>query len=135
MTAFRELSQASNPRLVLVVDDDADLRTAIADALVQEGFQVLMAGDGHQAVTLALRHRPDLLLLDFRMPNGLGTDVLKILRRSGLPTTAILMTAAENVDELFPRLGFEPEDVLMKPFGLELLVSMVDAAIPRSRRA
>ena len=121
-------------KVVLVVDDDDDLRAAIVDVLRQEGFETIDARDGAQAIERALQHRPDVLLLDYRMPNGTGTEVLKELRDKGLKSATILMTAAENVGEVLLRLGFGHEELLMKPFGLDLLVSLVDAAVPRARR-
>jgi DNA-binding response OmpR family regulator len=135
MTEERELRAPWSARVVLVVDDDDDLRMAIVDALHHEGFLAVSASGGEQAVQLAHRHRPDVILLDYRMPDQLGTDVLRRIRRGGIGSATILMTGAENVDELLPRLGFDPEEILMKPFGLDLLLSLVDAVLPRAGRA
>jgi CheY-like chemotaxis protein len=91
---------------------------------------VVDASDAAQAVDRAWHHRPDVLLLDYRMPAGRGTDVLRKLRGIGLLPATIIMTGAENISDVLLRLGFDEAAVLAKPFGLDRLVALVTAAAP-----
>jgi len=119
---------------VLVVDDEKDITALVAYHLEREGFRVLQAHDGLQALDLVKRERPNLLVLDLMLPQMSGLDVCRRLRKE--PDTArlpiLMLTAkAEETDKV---LGLElgGDDYLTKPFGPRELVARVKALIRRS---
>ena len=119
---------------VLVVDDEKDITALVAYHLEREGFRVLQAHDGLQALELVKRERPHLLVLDLMLPHLSGLDVCRRLRKE--PDTArlpiLMLTAkAEETDKI---LGLElgGDDYLTKPFGPRELVARVKALIRRS---
>jgi len=119
---------------VLVVDDEKDITALVAYHLEREGFRVLQAHDGLQALDLVKRERPNLLILDLMLPQMGGLDVCRRLRKE--PDTArlpiLMLTAkAEETDKV---LGLElgGDDYLTKPFGPRELVARVKALIRRS---
>jgi two-component system alkaline phosphatase synthesis response regulator PhoP len=119
---------------VLVVDDEKDITALVAYHLEREGFTVLQAHDGLQALELVKRERPSLLVLDLMLPHLSGLDVCRRLRKE--PDTArlpiLMLTAkAEETDKV---LGLElgGDDYLTKPFGPKELVARVKALIRRS---
>jgi CheY-like chemotaxis protein len=81
---------------VLVADDDRLVRTMVADLLADLGHTVIAASDGAEAVDLARREAPDVLVLDFLMPRLSGLDALVTLRGEGLETPAVILTAISN---------------------------------------
>jgi len=119
---------------VLVVDDEKDITALVAYHLEREGFRVLQAHDGLQALEMVKRERPHLLVLDLMLPHLSGLDVCRRLRKD--PDTArlpiLMLTAkAEETDKV---LGLElgGDDYLTKPFGPRELVARVKALIRRS---
>jgi two-component system, response regulator PdtaR len=78
---------------VLVADDDRLVRAMVADLLADLGHSVVAASDGAEAVDLARREAPDVLVLDFLMPRLSGLDALATLRGEGIDTPAVLLTA------------------------------------------
>ena len=119
---------------VLVVDDEKDITALVAYHLEREGFRVLQAHDGLQALDLVKRERPNVLILDLMLPHMGGLDVCRRLRKE--PDTArlpiLMLTAkAEETDKV---LGLElgGDDYLTKPFGPRELVARVKALIRRS---
>ena len=119
---------------VLVVDDEKDITALVAYHLEREGFRVLQAHDGLQALELIKRERPHLLVLDLMLPHLSGLDLCRRLRKD--PDTArlpiLMLTAkAEETDKV---LGLElgGDDYLTKPFGPRELVARVKALIRRS---
>jgi two-component system, OmpR family, alkaline phosphatase synthesis response regulator PhoP len=119
---------------VLVVDDEKDITALVAYHLEREGFHVLQAHDGLQALELITREPPSLLVLDLMLPHLSGLDLCRRLRKE--PKTArlpiLMLTAkAEEADKV---LGLElgGDDYLTKPFGPRELVARVKALIRRS---
>ena len=119
--------------VVLVADDDDDIRDLVAFRLDRAGYEVLRAGDGQQALDLAREHRPDLAVLDVMMPKLTGYDVTRELRAdaatSGIPV--ILLTA--RVQEADVARGFEAgaDDYVKKPFSPQELKARVQAVLGR----
>ncbi|HUS15196.1 MAG TPA: response regulator transcription factor [Chloroflexia bacterium] len=126
------LPNADTPRpsTVLVVDDEATLRETLDYNLRREGYRVLTAADGPEAVRLAYAERPDLVILDVMLPGMSGLEVCRALRRE--LTTPILMLSARE-EEIDKVLGLElgADDYLSKPFGLRELLARVRALLRR----
>ena len=119
--------------VVLVADDDDDIRDLVAFRLDRAGYEVLRAGDGQQALDLAREHHPDLAVLDVMMPKLTGYDVTRELRAdketSRIPV--ILLTA--RVQEADVARGFEAgaDDYVKKPFSPQELKARVQAVLGR----
>ena len=119
--------------VVLVADDDDDIRDLVAFRLDRAGYEVLRAGDGQQALDLAKEHVPDLAVLDVMMPKLTGYDVTRELRAHP-PTSripVILLTA--RVQEADVARGFEAgaDDYVKKPFSPQELKARVQAVLGR----
>src|ERR1035441_9562349 len=79
---------------ILVIDDDESLRDTIVVMLEQEGFRAAQAGDGRQGFEMALSLKPDLVLVDLRLPQMSGTEICKQLRAAHLSTPIIVLSAS-----------------------------------------
>lgn len=120
-------------RHILVVDDDALMRRSLAFNLQQSGYRVSNAGSAEDALALAQRERPDLVLLDIGLP---GMDGLEALRRmkEQFDIPVIFVTARRR--ELDEVLGLElgADDYVTKPFDLDVLLAHIKAVLRRSER-
>jgi DNA-binding response OmpR family regulator len=115
---------------ILVVDDKPELRTLLKSYLTQEGFDVSVASDGQQALFVARREKPDLILLDLMMPEMGGYDFMRTYRREA-ETPVIILTA--RLDENDKVLGLElgADDYVTKPFSPRELTARVRAVLRR----
>jgi DNA-binding response OmpR family regulator len=123
----------SVPAKVLIAEDEPELRALIRTALEVEPFELLEAGDAQAALALARRERPDVILLDRRMPGGDGLELCRTLRADPrtAPARIVLLTVlAQNVDRLE---GFRAgaDDYVAKPFSPLQLVHTVHAVLKR----
>jgi DNA-binding response OmpR family regulator len=78
---------------ILVIDDDESLRDTIAMMLEQDGFRVILSGDGRDGFDKALTNKPDLVLVDLRLPGMSGTEICKQLRGANMKTPIIVLSA------------------------------------------
>lgn len=108
---------------VLVVDDEPEILKFVENALEDEGFAVTTAADGRQAVDLAVEHRPDLVVLDMRLPRLDGEGVAREIRRLYGQIPILVMTADGRAQEKAQRVG--AFDFLAKPFNLDRLIEVV----------
>ncbi len=116
---------------VLVVDDDAVVRTVVAHSLA--GYEVRMASSGEEGLREAAEFQPDLVLLDVVMPGLSGLEVLERLRADpGTARLPVIMLTAEAQESDVER-GFElgADDYVVKPFSRRVLVRRVDAVLSR----
>jgi DNA-binding response OmpR family regulator len=117
-------------RTILVVDDEPTLRETLAEALDADGFRVVTAADGREALLRFREHRPDLIVLDLMLPELSGVEVCRIVRQeSGVP---ILMLTAKS-SEIDKVLGLElgADDYVTKPFSLRELTARIRALLRR----
>jgi len=118
------------PRQILLVDDDALMRRSLAFNLEQSGYRVNTAANAEDALALARRESPDLVLLDIGLPGMDGLDALRFLKdQLGLPV--IFLTARRR--ELDEVLGLElgADDYITKPFDLDVLLARIKAVLRR----
>jgi len=117
---------------VLVVEDDANLLETIKYNLLKEGYSVVTAADGEQALAAARGDKPDLLVLDIMLPKLNGFEVCRILRKE--MTLPILMLTAK-VDETDKIVGLEigADDYMTKPFSMRELLARIRAMLRRSK--
>jgi FixJ family two-component response regulator len=114
--------------LVLVADGDDDIREAICEVLAEEnGWNVLGAKDGPEALALAIEKRPGVLILDHGMPGMTGGEVVRALDAAGLKVPVVLLAAAAEVRGLAESLGIAY--FLGKPFGFDQLTAVVIRAL------
>ncbi|UCC89052.1 MAG: response regulator transcription factor [Anaerolineales bacterium] len=115
---------------ILVVDDEALITESLEYSFNQEGFQVVVAHDGHQALEIARRERPDLIVLDIWLPGIDGWEVCRQIRQES--TVPIIMLTARG-QELDRVLGLElgADDYLPKPFSFRELLARVRAIFRR----
>ena len=119
------------PRTVLVADDKANVRNLVREYIESEGFRVLVAANGHEALYTARQEKPDLILLDIMMPEMSGYDFIRAYRKER-ETPIILLTA--KLDETDKVLGLElgADDYVTKPFGMKELVARINAVLRRA---
>ena len=116
---------------ILVAEDHAPLARSIANGLREEGFAVDLTGDGEEALQLA-RHNPyDCVVLDVMLPGRDGWSVLQHLRRAGIKSPVLMLTARDAVEDRVKGLNLGADDYLVKPFAWEELVARVRALVRR----
>ncbi len=116
---------------VLVVDDDPSILDTVTSILTSEGFQVMAAGGGEQALAMLASWHPTLVLLDMRMPFMDGWAVARSMRETGSKVPIIVMTAAESAERWASEIG--AAGYIAKPFGLDELISCVEEHMGRER--
>ena len=128
------MSASAGESLVLVADDDADVRELVVFRLERAGYRVVTAADGQEAVEVALERSPDVCVIDVMMPKLDGYQVTERLRASpGLAEVPIVLLTASVEDAAVSR-GFEvgASDYIKKPFGPHELLERIAAALGSS---
>jgi DNA-binding response OmpR family regulator len=125
------VSTPAKPRIV-VADDEVHIRDVVRGYLEAEGFEVVLAADGTEALRMALDGRPDLVVLDVNMPGLDGMEVLRRLRTASDVYVIMLTARAEEVDKLVG-LAVGADDYMTKPFSPRELVARIKAVLRRSR--
>lgn len=115
---------------ILVVEDDLNLLATLRYNLRKEGYDIVTAADGAEALEAARREKPDLLILDVMLPKLSGLEVCRILR-SETPAPILMLTAkAEETDKIIG-LGIGADDYMTKPFSIRELLARVAAMLRR----
>lgn len=118
---------------IMVVEDDADLRSILVEALRKNGYHLVEAASGEDAVELSLSKPPDLILLDLRLPGISGWQTLELLRdaahSSDIPV--VIATASDDVQSRVRAYFENTADYLLKPFQLQELLACVRRALAR----
>ncbi|WP_370106991.1 response regulator transcription factor [Streptacidiphilus sp. BW17] len=117
---------------ILVVDDDPEVRAAVADGLAVEGYDVLLAVDGHDALAKIAADEPAAIVLDLMMPVLDGLAVCRRLRAIGDRTPVLVLTARDSVSDRVDGLDAGADDYLVKPFALDELTARVRALLRRT---
>jgi DNA-binding response OmpR family regulator len=116
---------------VLVVDDEPQLRALLVDALQPQGVEILAAGSGREALDLARRHRPDLLIADYRLGDCTGLDVIDRVRAFAGDVPAVVITGYGDAATLTEASRRRPVELMTKPLNLERLRATVGAELGR----
>ena len=118
---------------ILIAEDDANIRLGLVATLESEGYDVVAASDGAQALKLYPQGKFDLVVLDVMMPKASGYDVCRELRAAGAMLPVLLLTAkGEEVDKVVG-LKLGADDYVVKPFGVHELLARVEALLRRGR--
>jgi len=121
-------------RTILVVEDEPTLRETLVDALEADGFRVVAAADGREALERFRAERPDLILLDIMLPELSGIEVTRIIRaESGVPI--VMLTAKDSELDKVVGLELGADDYVTKPFSLRELSARIRALFRRSEVA
>jgi len=121
-------------RRLLLVEDDLTLRQALTFNLTREGYDVTSAADGEAALEAARNERLDLILLDVMLPGMSGVEVLRVLRREGVTTPVIILSAKGDEIDRVVGLKIGADDYVAKPFSRPELLARIEAVLRRQRR-
>jgi two-component system OmpR family response regulator len=119
-------------RRILVVDDEESIVDAVATALRYEGYEVEEATSGRAALSAVARSEPDLVVLDWMLPDLEGIEVGRRLRAQGFKTAVLFLTAKDSTENKVEALRAGGDDYVTKPFSLAELVARIQAILRRS---
>jgi two-component system response regulator MprA len=117
---------------LLIVEDEAAVREAIARALETEGYELSLAEDGAQALAMVAQSPPDAIVLDVMLPGIDGLEVARRLRGQRNPVPILMLTARAAVGDRVSGLDAGADDYLVKPFALEELLARLRALLRRA---
>jgi two-component system OmpR family response regulator len=117
---------------ILVVDDEPSIVDAVATALRYEGFEVEEATNGRDAISAVARFEPDLVVLDWMLPDIEGIEVGRRIRSRGFKMAILFLTAKEAVENKVEALRAGGDDYVTKPFSLAEVVARVQAILRRT---
>jgi len=123
----------SKGKKILIADDEPDILEIIQYNLVKEGYEVITARDGDEALTKAKIHKPDLIILDIMMPKKNGVEVCELLRMQPAfkETLIIFLTALNDESSHIKGLETGADDFINKPISPKVLISRVNALFRR----
>src|SRR5471032_772583 len=116
-------------KTLLIVDDDADLRGAVAEQLQAEDFTTLEAATAGEGVRLAQTQHPDLILLDVDLPDLDGREACRRMRQMGVAAPIIMLTAAAADDDTIQGLDAGANDYVTKPYKFAVLLARIRAQL------
>ena len=125
----------ANGQSILVVDDEQSIVDAVATALRYEGYEVHEAFTGREALELVARHEPDLVVIDWMLPDIQGIEVGRRLRERGFKTAVLFLTAKDASENKVEALQAGGDDYVTKPFSLAELVARTQAILRRTAGA
>lgn len=111
--------QSAGAARILIVDDEAEIRQLLQELLTNEGYQVWTANDGREALPIALRELPDLILTDIRMPKLDGLTLCKALRvnKDTAHIPVLILTSANTAEDMLASFANGADDFLPKPLN------------------
>jgi two-component system OmpR family response regulator len=129
---MNDQSNETTSARILVVDDEPSIVDAVATALRYEGFEVEEASNGRDAISTVIRFEPDLVVLDWMLPDIEGIEVGRRIRDRGFKTAILFLTAKEAVENKVEALRAGGDDYVTKPFSLAEVVARVQAILRRT---
>ena len=122
---FREFSMATAQ--ILIVEDEVKLARFIELELSAEGYEITVAHDGLNALTIARESNPDMILLDWMLPGMSGIEICRRLRSTGNKVPIIFLTAKDEISDRVAGLDAGANDYVVKPFSIEELLARIRA--------
>jgi DNA-binding response OmpR family regulator len=122
----------NNHPSILIVEDDANIALGLEEILKSEQFAPVVCSRGDQALAAVVKNQPVLILLDVMLPGLSGYDVCKQLRKKGISTPILMLTAKGQEMDKVIGLELGADDYLTKPFGVRELLARVQALLRRS---
>ena len=117
---------------ILIVEDEPIIAGALADDLTLEGYDVTVVADGAAGARHAVEHPADLIMLDVMLPGRDGIDICRDVRRAGLHTPILMLTARAQESEKVLAFEFGADDYVTKPFGTKELRARIKALLRRA---
>ena len=114
---------------ILVVDDEENIRGSLAEILLDEGYEVCLAGNGEEALRVARAELPDLVLLDIWIPVLDGIQTLEILKMMDSKTEVVMMSGHGAIDTAVKATKLGAYDFIEKPFSLDTILRTVSDAL------
>jgi two-component system copper resistance phosphate regulon response regulator CusR len=118
---------------LLLVEDEPEIQSFVKQSLVEAGYEVHTAEDGSAATQLASKHAYDGLIVDLGLPDQDGIDLILQLRRSGISSPVLILSARRSVDDRVKGLEQGGDDYLTKPFALAELLARLRNLLRRNR--
>lgn len=119
---------------VLVVEDEAKVARALREGLQREQYQVVVAPTGEEGFFLVSAEKFDLVILDLMLPGRDGLQILSALRKRGLQTPVLILTAHDSIEDRVEGLDKGADDYLVKPFAFPELLARMRALVRRGRQ-
>ena len=132
---MEDMNEHTTPVKILVVDDEPNIVELLNVSLKFQGFEVVSANSGQEALTLARDVRPDAFILDVMMPGMDGFELLSKLREEGLDGPVLYLTAKDAVEDRIHGLTIGADDYVTKPFSLEEVITRLRVILRRGRVA
>jgi len=117
---------------ILIAEDEKKIANSLKKSFAEEGHHAIIALDGEKALKLIKEIVFDIILLDWRMPKVNGLDVLKNIRKEGIKTPIILLTALSDISNKVEALNAGADDYITKPFSFEEVLARINAVLRRS---
>lgn len=114
---------------ILLVDDEPHIVQFLELGLLNEGYEVRSAHDGLSAINLAAEFQPHIIVLDVMMPGMDGWEVCRLLKKNGMHTSIIMLTAKDEVEDRVKGLTIGADDYVVKPFSFEELLARIGARL------
>jgi two-component system response regulator RegX3 len=118
---------------ILIIEDEAAIRTGLTDALVYHGYRVDGVADGNQGLEKALTGKFDLILLDLMLPGTSGFEICDAVRKIDREQPIIMLTAKTSDEDIITGLSLGADDYVAKPFSVAELVLRIKAVLRRAR--
>ncbi len=128
-----EMHEGKGQFRILVVEDEAKVARAIREGLEREKYEVVVAPTGEEGFFLVNAEEFDLVILDLMLPGRDGLQVLSTLRKRGLQTPVLILTARDAIEDRVRGLDSGADDYLVKPFAFPELLARVRARLRRGR--
>ena len=121
------------PKTILVVDDKANIRTLVREYLTEQGYRVIIADNGQNALYTSRQEKPDLILLDIMMPEMDGFEFIRRFRKES-EAPIILLTARLEESDKVVGLELGADDYITKPFGMRELAARIKTVLRRTEK-